>query len=66
MIGLTDVHLAERDQISKSLEFGATKLTEIRDRIVELQQLERELKDIQKKLLQRPPEIEPASTSVSS
>jgi hypothetical protein len=41
-------------------------LTEIRDRIVELQQLERELKDIQKKLLQRPPEIEPASTSVSS
>lgn len=58
MIGLTDVDMEEREQIRQSLVYGEQKLTEIHQRIVELQALARELTDVRDKLIQRLREIE--------
>ena len=63
MIGLTDVDMAEREQIQKSLVYGDKKLAEIRERIGELQEMASELTDLRKKLLRRLGEIEEAESS---
>ena len=53
MIGLTDVNMEETEQIKKSLEYGEKKLSEIRDRITELEKLAQEMNTIKGKLQQR-------------
>ncbi len=53
MIGLTDVNMGETEQIKKSLEYGEKKLSEIRDRITELEKLAQEMNTIKGKLQQR-------------
>lgn len=53
MIGLTDVDMGETEQIKKSLEYGEKKLSEIRDRITELEKLAQEMNTIKGKLQQR-------------
>jgi DNA-binding transcriptional MerR regulator len=58
MIGLTDIDMDEREQIQKSLVYGDQKLTEIQNRIHELQALARELSDVRDKLLRRLREID--------
>ena len=63
MIGLTDVDMGEREQIHKSLVYGNKKLTEIRERITELQEMEIELTDLREKLRRRLREIEDAESS---
>ena len=62
MIGLTNVDMDETEQIHKSLKYGEKKLTEIHDRICELQKLEQDLTEIKDKLIRRLQEIENAST----
>ena len=62
MIGLTDVDMGEREQIRKSLVYGNKKLTEIRERITELQEMEIELTDLREKLRRRLGEIEEAES----
>jgi len=61
MIGLTNVDMDETEQIQKSLKYGEKKLTEIHDRISELQKLEQDLTEIKDKLIRRLQEIENAS-----
>ena len=63
MIGLTDVNMDEREQIRKSLQFGETKLAELRERIKDLQQLEADLGRVKEKLIRRLHEIEKDSGS---
>ena len=58
MIGLTNVDMDETEQIQKSLKYGEKKLTEIHDRISELQKLEQDLTEIKEKLIHRLQEIE--------
>jgi DNA-binding transcriptional MerR regulator len=58
MIGHTDLDMAEGDQIRKSLQYGEKKLTEVRTRIDELRQLEKDLTAVKEKLVQRLREIE--------
>jgi DNA-binding transcriptional MerR regulator len=53
LIGLTHVDLNETDQLKKILKSGASKLIELRKRIADLQQLERELISIGKKIERR-------------
>ena len=53
MIGLTNVNMGETEQIKKSLEYGEKKLSEIRDRITELEKLAQEMNTIKGKLQQR-------------
>jgi DNA-binding transcriptional MerR regulator len=53
MIGHTNVDVDESEQIKKSLQYGEKKLSEIRDRITELEKLEQELNTIKAKLQQR-------------
>jgi DNA-binding transcriptional MerR regulator len=53
MIGLTNVNMEETEQIKKSLQYGEKKLSEIRDRITELEKLEQEMNTIKGKLQQR-------------
>jgi DNA-binding transcriptional MerR regulator len=53
MIGLTDVNMGETEQIKKSLRYGEKKLSEIRDRITELEKLAQEMNTIKGKLQQR-------------
>jgi DNA-binding transcriptional MerR regulator len=53
MIGLTNVNMEEAEQIKKSLQYGEKKLSEIRDRITELEKLEQEMNTIKGKLQQR-------------
>jgi DNA-binding transcriptional MerR regulator len=53
MIGLTDVNMGETEQIKKSLKYGEKKLSEIRDRITELEKLAQEMNTIKGKLQQR-------------
>jgi DNA-binding transcriptional MerR regulator len=53
MIGLTNVNMEEAEQIKKSLEYGEKKLSEIRDRITELEKLAQEMNTIKGKLQQR-------------
>ena len=65
MIGLTNVDMDETEQIQKSLKYGEKKLTEIQDRISELQKLAQDLTAIKEKLIQRLREIENASGAPS-
>lgn len=65
MIGLTDVDMDETEQIQKSLQYGEKKLTEIHDRIRELQKLAQDLSEIKEKLIRRLQEIENASAPPS-
>jgi DNA-binding transcriptional MerR regulator len=58
MIGLTNVNMEETEQIKKSLQYGEKKLSEIRDRITELEKLAQELSTIKAKLHQRLKAIE--------
>jgi len=53
MIGLTNVNMEEAEQIKKSLQYGEKKLSEIRDRITELEKLAQEMNTIKRKLQQR-------------
>jgi len=53
LIGLTYVDLNETDQLKKILKSGASKLMELKKRIADLQQLERELISIGKKIERR-------------
>jgi DNA-binding transcriptional MerR regulator len=66
MIGLTNVDMDETEQIHKSLKYGEKKLTEIQERIGELQKLEQDLTEIKDKLIRRLQELENASGSRSS
>ena len=66
MIGMTNVDIAEEEQIRKSLQYGGKKLKEIRERIFELQQLEREMREVKGKLVQRLQEIEQVKESGDS
>lgn len=63
MIGLTNVDMDEAEQIRKSLQFGEIKLSEIHDRIRELQKLAQELTEIKETLIRRIQEIENISES---
>ena len=65
MIGLTNVDMDETEQIKKSLKYGEKKLTEIQDRISELQKLAQDLTAIKEKLIQRLREIENAAAPPS-
>ena len=65
MIGLTNVDMDETEQIKKSLKYGEKKLTEIHDRISELQKLAQDLTAIKKKLIRRLREIENAAAPPS-
>ena len=58
IIGFNDVDMDEKDQIRKAIEFGAKKISDIRDRINELQLLEREMLELGKKLRDRLLELE--------
>jgi DNA-binding transcriptional MerR regulator len=51
MIGMTDVNMTEAEQIEKSLAYGEKKLAEIRERVKELQLLEKDLLSIKERLL---------------
>lgn len=53
MIGLSDVDMDEVSQIQKSLDYGARKLDDIRQRIEELRMLERDLLDMKERLVSR-------------
>ena len=53
MIGLSDADMDERDQIRKTLAFGAAKLKEIEDRKKDLTLLEQDLLATREKLLRR-------------
>ena len=58
MIGMTDVDMSEAAQIEMSLAYGAKKLTEIQERIGELQLLEQDILNVKEKLLKRLKELE--------
>ena len=58
IIGFNDVDMDEKDQIRKAIEFGAKKIGDIRERINELQLLEREMLELGKKLRDRLLELE--------
>jgi DNA-binding transcriptional MerR regulator len=58
LVGLTHVNLDETDQLKKILESGASKLRELRKRIADLQQLEKELISIGEKITMRLSELE--------
>lgn len=53
IIGLTDIDMDETDQLRKSLEYGAQKLNDIRERINDLRLLEQDLIEMGKKLTAR-------------
>lgn len=57
MIGMADVDMDEISQIKKSLEYGAQKLKEIRDRKIELDLLEKDLAGMEKRLMARLKEL---------
>lgn len=63
MIGMTNVDIAEEEQIRKSLRYGDKRLKEIRERIFELQQLEQEMREVKGKLVQRLQDIEQVTES---
>jgi len=58
MIGLSNADMDEREQIRKSLSFGAGKLNEIEDRKRDLTLLEQDLLATREKLLKRLDELE--------
>ncbi len=58
MIGMTDVDMSEAAQIEMSLAYGAKKLTEIQERIGDLQLLEQDILNVKEKLLKRLKELE--------
>jgi DNA-binding transcriptional MerR regulator len=57
MIGMTDVHLGEAEQIKRSLAYGKRKLDELRSRKEELTLMEQDLLEVQDKLLRRLKEL---------
>lgn len=58
MIGMADVDLDESDQIRRSLAYGETKLTEIRQRMDELRMLETDILSVRQKLVARLAELD--------
>ncbi len=58
MIGMTDVDMSEAAQIEKSLAYGEKKLSEIRERVRELQLLEQDILNVREKLVKRLKELE--------
>jgi DNA-binding transcriptional MerR regulator len=58
MIGMTDVDMSEAAQIQKSLAYGEKKLSEIRERVRELQLLEQDILNVKEKLLRRLKELQ--------
>ena len=58
MIGLADVDLNEIEQIRNALTHGDQKLSEIRQRMQELKAMERDMKAVRQKLIDRLAELE--------
>ena len=58
MIGLADVDLNEIEQIRIALTYGDQKLSEIRQRMQELKAMERDMKAVRQKLIDRLAELE--------
>ncbi|MGO9119632.1 MAG: MerR family transcriptional regulator [Desulfomonilaceae bacterium] len=57
MIGMTTGEMEEVQQIEKSLDYGDKKLTELRQRIEELELLEHDILSVKEKLLKRLAEL---------
>jgi len=57
MIGMTDADIGEVTQIERSLSYGQGKLTEIRQRIDELELLEQDILSVREKLMRRLEEL---------
>ena len=53
MIGMTNLNMSEVEQIEKSLDYAKKKLSEIRDRIKDLELLEEDLLSVKAKLDKR-------------
>ena len=64
MIGLSDVDINEVDQIHKALAYGDKKLSEIKQRMQELDALEQDMLQVRKKLIDRLKELEGKSEHV--
>ena len=58
MMGMNDIDMNEADQIKKTLEYGDRKLLEIQTRIAELSLLEKDIRSIKTKLIDRLEEID--------
>lgn len=58
IIGFNDVDRDEKDQIRKAVAFGKKKIGDIRERIRELQLLEKEMLDLGRTLQERLAELE--------
>jgi DNA-binding transcriptional MerR regulator len=58
IIGFNDVDRDEKEQIRKAIEFGKKKIGDIRERIRELQLLEKEMLDLGRNLRERLAELE--------
>lgn len=58
MIGLADVDLNEIEQIRIALTYGDQKLSEIRQRMQELKAMQRDMKAVRQKLIDRLAELE--------
>lgn len=61
IIGMTDVDYNEAEQLRKALRFGEKRLAEIRERIVELEQLEHDFILLQNHMDNRLKELESGS-----
>lgn len=61
IIGMTDVDYNEAEQLRKALRFGEKRLAEIRERIVELEQLEHDFILLQNHMDTRLKELESGS-----
>jgi len=60
MMGMNDIDMNEADQIKKALEYGERKLLEIQTRVEELTLLEKDIRSVKTKLIERLEEIETA------
>lgn len=61
IIGMTDVDYNEAEQLKKALRFGEKRMAEIRERIVELEQLEHDFILLQDHMDKRLKELESGS-----
>ncbi len=58
IIGFNDVNMDEKEQIRKAIAFGRKKISDIRERIMELQLLEQEMLELGRTLRERLAELE--------
>ena len=58
MIGLSDMDLNEIEQIRNALAYGNKKMVEIRQRMQELKSMERDIKAVRQKLINRLADLE--------